>query len=89
MPASVAEIGAEAFCGCERLKLVTFKRRGRFRKALGNLLWTSLLRRAGARDCPFSPFGEDSSLRVIGRGAFRGCTSLKGIDLPDTVEEIR
>ena len=32
--------------------------------------------------------GSRSGLRVIGRGAFCGCTSLKGVRLPDSLEEI-
>ena len=36
-----------------------------------------------------SPSDEDSHLRVIGKMAFCGCASLKMIDFPDSVEDIR
>lgn len=35
-----------------------------------------------------SSFDSDSQLRLVGNGAFYGCTYLKRVDLPDSVEEI-
>ena len=79
IPASVTEIGAEAFCGCKKLAKITFQRRG----SLGKVVRKHLLVRAGE-----FPSDSDSQLRLVENGAFSACTSLKKVDLPDSVEEI-
>lgn len=79
IPASVTEIGADAFCNCKKLATITFQRRG----SLGKVVRKHLLERAGE-----SPLEGDSQLRLVGNGAFYACPSLKMVNLPDSVEEI-
>ena len=79
IPASVTEIGADAFCNCKKLAKVTFQRRG----LLGKVVRKYLLGRTGE-----SPSDGDSQLRLVGSGAFSACTCLKVVDLPDSVEEL-
>ena len=42
----------------------------------------------GRQRYPVSEFDEPSRLKIIGREAFCGCSSLKEVDLPDSLKEI-
>lgn len=88
VPASVKEIGTEAFCGCKKLAKVAFQEHCESKKAANNTVLSRLFKNLNKLTCFASPPDEKNQLRVIGNGAFRGCSSLKAIGLPDCVEEI-
>ena len=78
IPASVREIGHEAFCGCKRLVRLVFKRATAENSNAEGSSGLKLLFSSGKR----------SKLRVIGRRAFCDCCSLGGVCLPDGLKEI-
>lgn len=75
VPASVSEIGVDAFCGCRKLKKLVFKTASkmgiRAKKSIGAKTASSA-----------------SRLKVIRAGAFHGCESLRNVKLPEGLEEI-
>lgn len=84
IPASVAEIGTSAFCECKKLATVVFQRYTEPERARGGSIFSCCMGKTDDEEAPF----VDSKLRLIGREAFCGCSSLRNIDLPDSVEEI-
>ena len=84
IPASVAEIGVDAFCKCAKLTTVVFQRYPRPERARGGSVFSCCMGKTDDEEAPF----VDSKLRLIDREAFCGCSSLRAIDLPDSVEEI-
>lgn len=75
IPASVREIGVEAFFGCEELEKLVF--RGA----------TDTEESSGSQECS-SHSKEKSQLRVIDTSAFYACHSLKEVRLPDSLIQI-
>lgn len=75
IPPSVLEICARAFCGCKALKVVEF---------VGAEAACAVQNSTGAA----ASLPQRSRLKAIGEDAFRGCNSLRGVTLPDGLEQI-
>ena len=77
IPASVVEIGVEAFCGCDKLEKIMFN----------GAAVTKNESRTGSQKCLSRPEGR-SQLMVIDTGAFRWCGGLKDIQFPEELIQI-
>lgn len=103
LPASVREIGTDAFCDCQRLKCVTIAPGSRLEKIGAGSFYNAGIERAaipnGVTEIPARAFKEckdlkeivieeNSRLKTIEYNAFCGCHSLKSIDLPSKLETI-
>ena len=103
IPASVKEIGAEAFYNCKNLRKVTFAEGSKLKKiTAGSFCKTGIERMLIPRrveeiqENAFSEcknlkevvFEKGSTLKTIGKEAFRNCSSLAEIGLPEGLEKI-
>lgn len=103
IPASVKEIGIEAFYNCENLRKVTFAEGSGLKKIkAGSFCKTEIERMfipRGVEEIQENAFLEcknlkevvfekESTLKTIGKEAFRNCSSLAEICLPEGLEKI-
>ena len=101
VPASVREIGVDAFCYCRQLKSVTFAKDSQLEKLGAGCFASSALEKVAIprsvnelQDGVFDECGsltevvfeENSSLKRMGGGVFSICSSLRHINLPEGLE---
>lgn len=101
IPASVREIGADAFCYCKKLKSVAFAEGSRLEKLGAYCFSLSALEKIfiprGVKELQKGTFKycinlkevvfeENSLLKRIGEDTFGVCSSLKHISLPEGLE---
>ena len=103
VPASVREIGTDAFYGCVDLKCVNFAPESRLEKVESTCFCNSGIERIaipkGVEEIPIGAFESckslkevvfetGSTLKKIGDYVFWYCTSLRSIQFPDCLETI-
>ena len=77
---NVVSISSWAFCGSPMLETVIFKEGCVVEKIENSFSSCTALTSINLKDC--------TNLKVLGGGAFNGCTALRRIALPDSLEEI-
>ena len=90
IPGSVTEIGASAFSGCSGLKLIEVESGNKNYCAESGVLFTkdkaTLICYPGGK--PEDSYTIPSSVKAIGKYAFRGCSGLKAVTIPEGVTAI-
>ena len=92
IPNSVTTIGAEAFSGCRSLTKFIVKVGNVSYKAMDGVLFAvnqdtlTLIKYPPAKSA--TPYSIPNAVTTIVKGAFSGCTGLKGIHIPNSVTTI-
>ena len=84
---SVTSIGYEAFSGCTGLESIVVANSNKQYHSSGNCL-INTKSKALIAGCKSSVISDDGSVTSIGDYAFKGCTGLKRITIPDSVTSI-
>ena len=87
IPESVSELGTDFISGCPNLSSITVSSRNRVFHAAGNCL-IKTADRALVAGCRNSVIPDDGSVTKISDNAFRGCTGLTSIRIPESITEI-
>lgn len=88
IPSTVTSIEGNVFISCPALAELTVAEGNTAYRGAGNCL-VELGNGTLITGCHSSVIPDDGSVRVIGEDAFFGCTTLKGLKLPDSVTEIK
>ncbi|MBR5124640.1 MAG: leucine-rich repeat domain-containing protein, partial [Clostridia bacterium] len=90
IPAEVTKIGGGAFVDCSGLASITVQEGNSKFSGVGNCLIQNTTSSGGTLllGCKNSVIPDDGSVKVIQGSAFRGCTDLTSITIPDSVTSI-
>ena len=87
IPASVKNIGAEAFRGCSGLTSIIVSDGNKVYHSSGNCLIETSSKSIIA-GCKYSVIPDDGSVSDIGKYAFASCVDLKSINIPSSITHI-
>ena len=84
IPDSITSIGREAFSGCSSIASITVDNNNSVYHSDGNCL-IETAKKTLIFGCQNSIIPDDGSVTTIGDSAFRGCSSLTSITIPDSI----